>query len=304
MNGNDQLINALKKLNIDIVSLVAETSVWASPTVCEQLISETGSSTRFPNVRRKRIEETRGEFVNGIKMDDNTYANNAIKNAIGVRRQDISDFQTCHIFPNTCYDERYHTCIPNLVLIPNAIAQLSDNFEDVIKALQYRSYELYNWYPEGFSQPIKPENYPTNWQEPISPKEKISKNTLKKQENEVSFEDTKELYIDRESTEIEKVLRKVPIWIEKADQQINSIILISFLDLLQDNEFVSRKQLKEECASRVNDFDGNFSQMAQFGQKNHGKVFEVVKDEVRLWEPVSEFIKNLYKIHQLELSNK
>ncbi|MDR1389235.1 MAG: hypothetical protein LBJ31_04600 [Treponema sp.] len=57
----------------------------------------------------------------------------------------------------------------DLVSIPNAIAGLSDFSDDVIKALQYRSYELYRWYPQGHPEPKKPVNYPANWQTPQEP---------------------------------------------------------------------------------------------------------------------------------------
>jgi len=42
-------------------------------------------------------------------MDDNTYANVAIKRTLGVSRTDLLGFEACHIWPMTCYDERYHT---------------------------------------------------------------------------------------------------------------------------------------------------------------------------------------------------
>lgn len=54
----------------------------------------------------------------------------------------------CHIWPGTTYDERYHTLLANLVLIPRILANLSDYFNAVIDVLKYRSYELYGWYPE------------------------------------------------------------------------------------------------------------------------------------------------------------
>lgn len=75
--------------------------------------------------RRMRITlgERRGQFVDGVRLDDNTYANQAIKiAAIGSR--EIEGFHTSHVWPGSCYDPRYHTCIANLVLIPAPLAGL------------------------------------------------------------------------------------------------------------------------------------------------------------------------------------
>jgi hypothetical protein len=70
------------------------------------------------------------------------------------------------------------------------------------------------------------------------------------------------------------------------------------MKLLENNKVVSRSKLNEKCNSLIRDFTGNFNQMSQFGKKNHGKVFEVNKDEVRLWEPVESFIKAEYNEYQ------
>ncbi len=295
INGNELLVEALKKLNIDLPSLIAETSIWVSPQICEQIELKIGSSTRYPNVRRGRHNENRGDIIDGIRIDDNTYANNTIKNAIGINRKNIIDFHTCHIYPNTCYDERYHTKIQNLVLIPNSIAQLSDNFEEVSQCLQYRSYELYGWFPENKEIPEKPNNYPNNWRAPIILKKEFTDADFKNENIEVESESEKKLYFEIENEEIGKVEKRIPKWLKAEKTQINSIILITFLELLEDKLYVSREKLMTECSHLVKDFKGNFNQMSHFGEKNHGKVFEVIKDEVYLWKPVSKFVKNLYK---------
>lgn len=300
INGNEILVDALKNLQINLLDLIAETSIWASPDACKQLKNNTGSSTRYPNVRRGRHNETKGEIIDGIRIDDNTYANSAIKNAIGLNRKNITEFHTCHIYPNTCYDERYHTKIENLVLIPNSIAQLSDNFDDVKRALQYRAYELYGWYPDEKTVPVKPANYPNNWRKLISVTKSISDTDIQKQNIEVIIEAEKDLYFDRENDEIEKVQKRVPKWFKKGKTQINSRILLTFLEILDGGNIVSREKLRKECNSPIDVFNGNFNQMSQFGKKNHGKVFEVVKDEIQLWEPVSKFILEMYQEYQKE----
>jgi hypothetical protein len=168
LNGNDDLIRAAKKLDFDLVDLVAETALWAPSEYVEQMRQKKNTVVMYPNIRRKRIDEERGSVIGGIKFDDNTYANTAIKRALGIKRTEIEGYTACHIWPDTCYDERFHTAIPNLVLLPSAIAGLSDFFDNVIQALQFRSFEIYGWYPEGKDEPTKPANYPINWQEPRS----------------------------------------------------------------------------------------------------------------------------------------
>ncbi|CDX00848.1 Hypothetical protein DPCES_0961 [Desulfitobacterium hafniense] len=153
---------------VSFATLIAETSIWANPTLVEMLNESTGSPVWYPNTRRGRLAqgEKRGNVIDGIKIDDNTYANNAIKQAIGLSWHSIVGFETCHIWPDTCYDEDYHTAIPNLVLLPRAIAGLSDYDPEIQAALQYRSFSLYNWHPKTYESPIRPNNYPLTWREP------------------------------------------------------------------------------------------------------------------------------------------
>lgn len=293
LNGNEILSEVINELKINLPELVAMTSIWVSPETCNELKERQGSSTRYPNVRRGHPNEEKGSIINGIRIDDNTYANGAIKSAIGIKRVNIKNFNTCHIYPDTCYDERYHTKLENLVLIPNAIAQLSDNYDDVIKALQYRAFELYGWYPEELREPEKPANYPTKWREPMISR-RFSQKELIEQDREIEAEVSKENYIQKEREEIEKVEKRVPKWFGNKGQ-INHILLVSFLELLlnSNSNTISKKELKEICDKYVDKFEGNFNQMINFGKNNHAKVFDYFngdKDEICLWEPVAEFI--------------
>ena len=283
--------------------LIAETSVWASPDVCKQLKDKTGNIVWFPNTRRGKSGEKKGSCINGIQIDDNTSANNAIKYAIGINRKEIKNYHTCHIWPKTCYNERYHTAIPNLVLIPSAIAGLSDHSDEVKKTLQYRSFELYGWHSEKEPQPVKPKNYPTNWQPILSPsKGGITKLALKKQESEniqeIEFDSYPQYEYEKAQKEIERITRKVPIWLsDKGSEQCNSMILVAFFELLGKNDCVSKRTLKERCNSNALfkwEFDKNFPQMTSFGKKANGKVFKCDKDKVRLWERTAKFVTECY----------
>jgi hypothetical protein len=168
IDANELLAKSLEKNNIHLSVLVAETSLWAHPDVHNNRLADTGSAAMFPKVRRARAghNEKRGETVNEIKFDDNTYANNAIKRACGLKRKAVIGFEACHIWPLTCYDERYHTAIANIVLLPRALASLSDHNDEIKKSLQYRAFELYNWKPDGVPDLVKPNFYPTSWSAP------------------------------------------------------------------------------------------------------------------------------------------
>jgi hypothetical protein len=157
----------LKKATEPLITLVAKTTIWANPEVYKRLVKDGGIGVWYPNVRRFKKGEKKGRTNNGDRLDDNTYANFAIKKAlVGTDRKQISGFSVCHIWPKTCYDDRYHTNIANLVLMPQSIASLSDFHPDVRLALQFHSYGLYRWYPDSEKRPTKPKFYPSKWLEP------------------------------------------------------------------------------------------------------------------------------------------
>lgn len=175
LDGNHLLREVAKKYNLQFVQVIAETSLWASPIVHQFLVQQTGTAALYPHIRRyKPHTEKVGMGIDGIRLDDNSYANVAIKRAIGIERSKLVGFETCHVWPNTCYDERFHTAIANLVLLPRAIASLSDYDPEVQAALQYRAYELYDWYPAGEVRPVRPSAYPNSWREPVAPPSKFS----------------------------------------------------------------------------------------------------------------------------------
>ncbi len=153
-----------------LITLVAKTTLWANPEVYKRLMNYGGSGAWYPNARRfkKGEVEKKGFAKNGERLDDNTYANYACKRAlVGTNRKLISGFSVCHIWPKTCYDKRYHTNIANLVLMPRAIAGLSDFHTEIQLALQFHSYVLYQWYPDNEKQPKRPKLYPSKWLDPL-----------------------------------------------------------------------------------------------------------------------------------------
>lgn len=167
ITASELLLEAVRRHNIHLSLLVADTGLWANPECHHRLIRDTGVAAMYPKVRRARIGqgEQRGQIVDGVRLDDNSYANLAIKRALGLGKL-AEGFEACHIWPLTCYDERYHTAPANIVLLPRALAGLSDHDAEIQKALQYRAFKLYSWWPEQMPQPIQPDFYPEQWREP------------------------------------------------------------------------------------------------------------------------------------------
>lgn len=156
--GAEKLNEVIDELKIDLVQLVAKTAIWAPREAHEKA----GRGANNPHVRRGRPNE---EPVEGIRFDSNNYPNSQMK-AMARRYYGImpEGYEVCHVCDKTCYDERYHTCFANLVLLPRGVAALSDHNELIKQVLQYRAYELYDWYPEDlFPKPEKPSVYPENW---------------------------------------------------------------------------------------------------------------------------------------------
>lgn len=167
-DAGDLLQAACQKHAIDLGVLVAETALWANPEVHRRLVAENGTGAFFPDLRRARVGagEVRGTIVDGIKLDDNGGANQAIKKAIGLKPEAVRGFESCHLWPGTAYDARFHTSIANLTLLPRALVGLSDHEPGILALLQFRSYELYGWHPDGTPEPTRPAAYPGCWREP------------------------------------------------------------------------------------------------------------------------------------------
>ncbi len=106
-------------------------------------------------------------------------------------------------------------------------------------------------------------------------------------DNEISANES-----DLTEKEIEKIKRKIPRWLNKP-YQINSRILIKAMKILSIKDSISFCEFEKQCED-IDKFRGNFEQMANFGAKNHGKVFERVGDNLTLWAPVKEFVREAY----------
>lgn len=102
---------------------------------------------------------------------------------------------------------------------------------------------------------------------------------------------------NQESDEVQKVHRKVPRWLNNPSQY-NYKILTTFMTLSNNNATpISVALLEKHSNIEDNKFTSHFNQMKIISEKNHAKVFDEVYGEVKLWEPVANFIIDLYAKH-------
>ncbi len=88
-----------------------------------------------------------------------------------------------------------------------------------------------------------------------------------------------------EVNEVKKVRNRLRLW-SRRPQQINARILTAFLNLRRSGMTqITEQRLRSALPSDL-PFDSNYAQMKIIADRNHGKVFETLGDEVSIWAPV------------------
>jgi hypothetical protein len=105
--------------------------------------------------------------------------------------------------------------------------------------------------------------------------------------------ESNEILTDEKRQEIWKVQTRVPKWFNNP-HQINSKILVAYMELLGEHNSVPLYKLETACRS-IKTFQSNYNQMKHFGERNHAKVFEEAGEQVSLWEPVRNFVKKEFR---------
>lgn len=174
-------LHSIKNFDSIACELVAQSAIFCPKEIFEMVKNgELGSRENegvgniygsWYNCKYQRAKhfQKRGEKCGDITFDDNTYANNAIKLAVlkglekycihGNFRQIFKGFETCHIWPDTCYDARYHTSVANVVLLPREIAGLTDHCQAVEDLLKYEAWKRFRFKPDEEEAPQRPKNY-------------------------------------------------------------------------------------------------------------------------------------------------
>lgn len=175
-------VHSVKKFDLVACQMVAQSALFCPIEVFKKVQSgdlgakeNKGQGNKYGawyhyTFQRARHKEKPGEYKDDtIRFDNNTHANTAIKTAIlkglnkyglhGNSKQLFKGFEACHIWPDTCYDEHYHTSVANLVLLPREIASLTDHCKAVEDMLKYEAWKRFKFKPEGEANPVKPTFY-------------------------------------------------------------------------------------------------------------------------------------------------
>jgi hypothetical protein len=198
-------------------------------------------------------------------------------------RSNVVGFECCHVWPKTCDDARYHTVIANLVLIPAALASLTDYDGGVQAALQYRAFELYNWHPDENPAPVRPVRYPDNWRKPqFDPKQGVVR-------------PLGSLVTPRPATtgkEEEPVrLERLQLWAIKPGSNVHRIIA-----LMCDHGPLTRDQLvkKIDALSFSRNPYGAVASLMRNDGNNYGLVFVKTARGLRIHPHIEDTIRRLW----------
>lgn len=162
----DLILNAEEQLQafLDVLSynplpiLVARTALWAQRWEHEiQKDTENGKTiyAKHKDVRHKRVGEQRGRNRKEY-LDDNSYPNAQMKASLKKRGIIPKGYETCHIWPMSCYKTCCHTSYANLVHLPRALAALSDHDDNIRDILKYLSNKHLGFWPSNAPEPIEP----------------------------------------------------------------------------------------------------------------------------------------------------
>lgn len=171
----------IKNFDLFACQLVAQSAVFCSKEIFKKVKdgdegsgenqkqggNEFGAWYHYTVKRAK--DGKKEEYESGVRFDNNTYANTAIKTAVlkGLKHYGIytgskrlfHGYEACHIWPETCYDARYHTSVGNIVLLPREVAGLTDHCQAVEELLKYEAWERFRFKPAGEEIPAKPKFY-------------------------------------------------------------------------------------------------------------------------------------------------
>lgn len=174
-------LHSIKNFDSIACELVAQSAIFCSKDIFDSVKNgELGSKENIGvgnkygswyncKYQRATPQQKRREIIDGVTLDDNTFANTAIKMAVlkglekfgihGNEKQIFKGFEACHIWPKTCYDARYHTCVANIILLPREIAGLTDHCQAVEDLLKYEAWRRFGFKPDEADAPPRPNNY-------------------------------------------------------------------------------------------------------------------------------------------------
>jgi hypothetical protein len=143
---------------------VASLTVFTHP----ETVRQTDCKALFRTIRDPAKRGTSDE-AQKLMYDDNSSPTDAFlwSNRLLGRGHDT---QFNHVYAAS-KDVKAYTALPNICMTPAFLAKLTDTKrnEKIRQLIQYRSYELYGWVPDGFQPPNKPDGYELlTWADPLS----------------------------------------------------------------------------------------------------------------------------------------
>jgi len=160
----DGLIALLEQISLaEIMRLIERTARWVAPETFKLL------PVWFPEYARQsylynanwsepRMLTKRKTNVSVHKQETNTYANMALKYALGLSSKDRPNWSRCHIWgiddplfkksSAVVQDHRFYSYVANMVLLPTPLKAFTDTMPEVKAMLRICVRNLYNWHCE------------------------------------------------------------------------------------------------------------------------------------------------------------
>ncbi len=146
-------------------------------------------------------------------------------------------------------------------------------------ALQYRAFELYGWYPEEVTRPVKPDFYPSKWREP-------QPDTVKVREPRMASAPSRST--SRQPThENHRELRdRIVNWSHKPALNVHKIIAL----VVQSPDGISRSNLVKQVAryTQSRNPDGAVASLLTNSGNAYGRVFNMNDERVITLHPKIE----------------
>lgn len=157
MNGAVALGNLLERAGYaSVEQAVAEHTVFLDPSV----VAQTSGQPVFPSIRNMLRRRQFDVLTDGrrVLLDDNTTPTDAFLWSAGQAKG--PDVQFNHVW-TAAQDVLAYTALWNVCATPAFLAKTTDgrNHPSVIATLQYRSFDLYGFHPQGTPVPTRPPGY-------------------------------------------------------------------------------------------------------------------------------------------------
>lgn len=184
----------------EIANLIERTARWVSPETFRLLpvwYPEYGRRELFykGNWAEPQFNKNRKTGISTHKTEGNINANKALTHALGLRTKDRPHWSCCHIWGiddptfqlsnDVVADNRFYSCVGNMVLLPTPLKAFTDTMPDVKAMLRICARNLYDWRCDHKSLSevnvtldnwTSWDNYPASW--PKNPNERKPLGTI------------------------------------------------------------------------------------------------------------------------------